>query len=150
MTADSAPGVSWLQYHDPPVRLHAGGTSHWLIDCAELWADGDLRDVIVAHLRHKLDALYPGPASLVAIPRGGICWAQAIARAGDEVYSIEGWQAAPLGSLPAVLVDDVYTTGASIAAARVQFGPVPALVVVNRASFNPLWDVWAWAYIPLP
>ena len=36
-----------LEYHDEPVKLHSGGTSHWLVRGDLIWEDEHLRAAVL-------------------------------------------------------------------------------------------------------
>lgn len=152
-------GVSWLQYHPEPVTLHSGGRSHYVVDADAIFADEELRAAVIeAWLR--VIAYVAGRANIIAIPRGGLRWAEELQRQGGM-----HWRSAILEEMPnaalarllrvdvgegdwLIVVDDVATTGASL---RVVPEPALRLCVVDRSETKDgLAGIHHWAHIPLP
>ncbi|MGH6690255.1 MAG: hypothetical protein ACREF4_06215 [Gammaproteobacteria bacterium] len=143
-------GCGWLEYHIEPVTLHSGARSHWLVRSDLIFADEELREAVLQRWRQLL----PGDADLVAVPTGGVVWAEAFCERFSscdyKLYPFTPAVAHPLwpggGRLFAV-VDDVATTGASL-------GQLPhaqrRLVVVDRTLEAPEKEILSWARIPLP
>ena len=136
--------MSWLTRHDPPIRLHSGGLSHYKVNAGDLYADPAVRDAVFACWAAYLDAHSISRFLLVPIPTGGVAWAE-----GFRQHLLDNSPTYSMGDQP-VIVDDVLTTGASIRDMRQELGDphAPALVVVNRgASF---WQTCEWMYANLP
>ena len=137
--------VDWIERHKEPVQLHSGGWSHYVVRGDLLFADEELREAIllewIAAVGHAAGMAAQGRRGhkIIGIPTGGTIWADAL-RARLRIVQD------PLHDPLRIVVDDVYTTGASIAAA----GPCDlALVVVSRSP-DPFIGVQPWAIIPLP
>ena len=39
--------MDWLEYHEEPVTLHSGATSHWLVDGEKLFEDEHIRQEVM-------------------------------------------------------------------------------------------------------
>ena len=140
---NSISGLSWITYYPEPVTLHSGYHSHWLVDATLIYADPQLRKIV-------LDCWEPIAASwrhpyILGIPRGGVPWAQALAERIDAPWGTH-LSAYQRGSL--LVVDDVLTTGTSLRAISAK----SYFVVVNRNG-DPEIDLpvtaWATMYLPL-
>ena len=133
--------MDWLQYHDEPITLHSGQASNWFIDGDLIFDNLDLRGAVFAHWEKALKQsglMYSSRGlRFYGVPTGGTKWAKAFV----EYINPEGgggikWMKE---STPGqILIDDVATTGASIA---VHAGP--KLVVVSRDSSIPVMAAWA-------
>ncbi len=100
--------------------LHSGSKSNFLIDCEAL-TNAEL-EALAAYVVPTL----PGFEAVVGIPRGGLRFAEALAR-----YIKPG-----TGTM--LLVDDVYTTGASMTEARMQEPNAIGVVIFARRQ-PPFW-----------
>jgi len=131
----------WLLWKPEPRKLHSGGRSHWFVDGEAMFADENIRESVLTYWQQLLG---DRKVRLVAIPTGGLAWAEALAaRTGNPWGTPDNL---PLGDAPLIAVDDVVTTGASLRAAPYhQF----ALVVVARNRFVHIPHVMAWASIRL-
>src|SRR3990172_7616643 len=90
-----------LEYHDEPVTLHSGGKSHWLVRGDLLFADEQLRGLVLDYWMKVLRAWSP-PFEIVSVPTGGDVWAAALV---ERVAALESQNP---GMMPyRVLVDDV-------------------------------------------
>jgi len=147
--------MTWLQYHPEPVTLHSGGRSHWRINADAIFHDQALRASVLRAWR-KVVGYQSVHNIIIAIPEGGIRWAEALASVGNlgwssKVYVLrEEWAGKymhPGKEERLIVVDDVATTGASLVA-LVPHADV-RLCVVDRSEHG-LGTVHAWAYIPLP
>jgi len=105
-------------------RLRSGGTSDFVVDCEAL-TDVDL--ATAARLLARLADARGGLRAVTGVPRGGLRLAAAL---GPYVRAGGRWHA---------VADDVYTTGASLRAARDAAGGgwVLGLVLVARAEPPP-------------
>ena len=137
----------WLEYHEKPVKLHSGATSHWLIDGQALFDDPNVRRAVLDVWANAMWACFPDIRTfhIFGIPRGGTPWAEALAhRVAGFVY-LEYAAAQEEGQV--FLVDDVVTTGASFD----EYPLGPRLVVVRRTSKCPTVQVTArWMDVHLP
>lgn len=106
------------------VRLHAGGYSNFKIDCDAL-TDEDI-DSIALQLIHRL----PGYYAVEGVPQGGLRLAEAM-----EKYSVP-FQ--PIRSDKLLIVDDVFTTGASMEEHRGERHRAIGAVIFARAD-TPAW-----------
>ena len=136
--------TDWLEYHEKPVTLHSGGTSHWLVRGDILFANTHLREKVLDRWEYIVDLHRFQQQNLLVplfygIPTGGTCWAKAIAeRTGGEVILKYKH------SLFMFVVDDVMTTGASFA----PFEHDIKLVVVKRLpQLNSEVLAWMELYI---
>lgn len=132
--------MNWLEYHEKPVTLHSGGTSHWLVRGELMFEDERLRESVlsfwVEYLKHWQPRVH-----VVGIPTGGTPWAEAL-KERVELDEIDG---------PVVLVDDVVTTGKSMKEAAPKFRTVIArLCVVDRGPSHGIYglSVQSWAHLP--
>lgn len=98
--------------------LHGGERSCWKIDCDAL-TDGDL----VTLARMIADAM-PTFGSVEGVPRGGLRIAEAL-----QAHVTAG---------PLLIVDDVFTTGASMEAHRAGRFAIGAVIFARRAD----WPAW--------
>ena len=137
----------WLEYHEQPVQLHSGGWSHWLVRSDLIFEDEDLREAVLTKweniVRNKISMSSRDRRGLVfvGIPRGGLVWAEAIAQRFQYYTDKVDDPVDPIR----VVVDDVFTTGASLQLAQTRDC---ALIVVDRSRHNAVRA--AWAHIPLP
>lgn len=150
----------WLEYHETPVTLHSGGRSHWLVRADMIFADTELREAVLAEWSRLL-GYHGGYREFVGIERGGAVWAEAMAeKTRGKYHNLSVAQLKDYGCLfrpeynrngepehPLVVVDDVATTGASLALVP---NATDRLVVVNRCLDRSRQDIMAWAHIPLP
>ena len=139
----------WLIYHEEPITLHSGGKSHWFVDGQRIFDDPHLRESVLAcwerAVRHWADTFPRGEHPyFVGIPRGGLCWAKAIAARLDAEWG--PIQDAPKGNF-VYAVDDICTTGASLRSVPSNWN----LVVVARCSLfrGSHLGLTAWAWIDL-
>lgn len=145
--------MTWLIYYEHREQLHSGGKSHWFVDGRAIFDDPNLRESVLACWEKLLECKvgsWNNPR-VVGIPTGGLPWAKALAQrlgwplvsVDDLAYKYEGFT---------VLVDDVYTTGASLNVGGISGDPLALrrLVVVGRknAEVKPV-GVSAWAWIDL-
>jgi len=100
--------------------LHSGQKSNFLIDC-----DALSEDELMALAAYVVPTL-PGFSAVIGIPRGGMRFAEVLAR-----YI-------KLDTGATLLVDDVYTTGASMFEARAQEPNAMGLVIFARSQ-PPWW-----------
>ena len=129
--------MKWLRWNSTPFRLHSGGSSHWFVDGAMMFNDEHVRESVLAYWQEILgENLY----RLVAIPTGGLAWAEALSKRTGLPWGTP--DNVPVGEAPIAVVDDIVTTGASLSAVRY----TDALVVVDRRriAFD---QVFAWAKI---
>ena len=137
--------MDWIEYHEEPVKLHSGEFTHWMIRGDLLFEHEDLREAVLdvweRVVRFRLNTFMPKGShgwEIVGVPRGGLVWADALKdRLGDP-----GELKRPIR----IVVDDVYTTGASMG----EFAPYSlGLVAVTRTKVAHPSTAW-WACIPLP
>lgn len=102
------------------VRLHAGGYSNFKIDCDAL-TDEDIRSISL-----QLTRRLPKYSAVEGIPRGGLRLAEAM---GNFVTP---------GNYPLLIVDDVFTTGASMEEHRGFRVNVIGAVIFARSE-PPAW-----------
>lgn len=110
--------------------LHSGGKSKYRINCDRL-ADED-----IALVAERLAELLPPFSSVEGIPTGGLRLAEAMKRyyaTGPGVH---------------VIVDDVWTTGASMIAARDAYtGPEPVFgAVIFRRGLTGSCPDWVYPF----
>lgn len=117
-------------FQDGDFTLHSGDKSDWIIDCGAL-TDDDLR--VLAKLIVKT---LPPFERVIGIPRGGLRFAAQLERHTT------------IGGPAVLLVDDVYTTGASLREARqklfdedVALGAAVGVVLFARTADVPWWVV---------
>lgn len=97
--------------------FHSRGTSEWKIDCDAL-ADEDLK--MLAHVVSKHFKF----CHVVGVPEGGLKFADAL-----RPYATTN------SKDPVLIVDDVLTTGASMSAAKREFGEnVIGVVIFSRGD----------------
>lgn len=106
------------------VKLHAGGYSNFKIDCDAL-TDEDIKSIAL-----QLTIRLPRFAEVEGIPRGGLRLAEAM-----KSY-ITPFQ--PIRVQPLLIVDDVFTTGASMEEYRDFRTGVIGAVIFARAE-TPAW-----------
>lgn len=141
---------SFLSHHDPPLTLHSGGKSSWLIDGEVIFRDERLRELVLDCWERELRRIFPATKRFhfAGIPEGGLAWAAAIR---DRFYGSTRGSSTHLHVPPGhtlIAVDDVLTTGASIKEVK---DAKWALVVVARVpSGEHLFNTTAWAKIDLP
>jgi hypoxanthine-guanine phosphoribosyltransferase len=98
--------------------LHSRGTSEWKIDCEEGLVDEDLQ--MLAHVVSKHFKF----CHVVGVPEGGLKFADAL-----RPYATTN------AKDPILIVDDVLTTGASMSAAKREFGEnVIGVVIFSRGD----------------
>lgn len=149
--------MEWLQYRDRTFKLHSGAESHWFVDADLLWEDSDVREAVLACWQRNLIGLpyWADHYAFGGVPFGGHRWARAMQQRtpDSKLVSLTGNE--PLGGRDRgkgeyrVLVDDVATTGASLALNDMTISK--RLVVVVR---NPLLKelrnlVTAWMWVEL-
>ncbi len=139
--------TDWLEYHEKPVTLHSGATSHWLVRGDLLFNDERVRQAVLDVWWYAIFVHSPivTKPRIFGIPTGGTPWAKALAdhMPGGAVLLDKYVQSAE----PTFLVDDVVTTGSSFDAYPME----PRLVVVRRTSKYPTALVTAkWMQIHLP
>ena len=64
--------MSWLTRHDPPIKLHSGGLSHYKVNADDLYADPVVRDAVFAFWAAYLDAHNTPKYRLVPIATRGV------------------------------------------------------------------------------
>ena len=147
VTQTSVPSKGWLEFHNPPITLHSGGKSSWKVDAHQLYLNPAIRESVFESWARYLHALRINDFSLVGIERGGIEWADGFSR-----YTLGSNKDRPSISdkTRIIIVDDVYTTGASLRKQRDLFSTNSiALVVVDRSK-NGIWrDLPAHAWMSL-
>jgi orotate phosphoribosyltransferase len=131
--------IPFLEYHDPPVRLHGGGESHWLIRADLMFECKPLRELV---LDNWVDELGLARAHIIFIPTGGMPWAEALAERLGCTYG--GPDAVPYPKGPLYVVDDVATTGESIMSVP---NASKRMVVVDRGYNLRIHAFWR---LPLP
>lgn len=138
--------TNWLEYHEEPVTLHSGGTSHWLVRGDILFANTRLREKVLDRWEYIVDLHRFQQHHLLVplfygIPTGGTCWAKAIAkRTGGKMILEYTGTVQPF----MFVVDDVMTIGASFA----PFEHNIKLVVVKRLpQLNSEVLAWMELYI---
>ncbi len=140
--------TGWLEWHNPnddeePFILHSGGESKFKVDGTALYDDIAVRQAVfecwVAFLKDKRLEQF----RLCPIPTGGTVWADGF----SDFIKLVGYGSAT--SSP-VIVDDVFTTGASVGEMRNRLGwKTPALLVVGqRTVYSP--NTCAWMTVQLP
>lgn len=137
--------MDWLEYHEEPVTLHSGGKSHWLVRGDLIFADPKLCEAVLGYWIDVLKTWSP-PFEIVPVPRGGNIWAEILQA---ELATQDRMRPLREGDTPyRVIVDDVVTTGASIADPKAHI----RLVVVDRRTPESTFDPYvnAWARITLP
>src|SRR3990167_98648 len=92
--------VRWLEYHKDPVTLHSGGRSHWLVRGDLIFADENLRELVLDCWERTLETWSP-PFTIVPVPTGGDVWAAALLK------RLGGLRARPDSFHYRVIVDDV-------------------------------------------
>ena len=108
---------------------HSGDELHWKIECDALSEkDWDC-------LAYMASTLMPSFSRAVGVPTGGIPFADALNRYADE--NAQMW----------LIVDDVWTTGGSIAEFKSQFSAEEleksiTLVAFNRSSLGLPWKTY--------
>lgn len=144
--------LGFLSYADPPFALHSGGRSHWFVDGGAIFADEHLRECVLDCWEREIRRIFPAAKKFcfLGIPRGGIPWAEAIAHRMGQV-----WYSASHPFIPReivgviIVVDDVFTTGASIGQVK---DAKWALVVVARVpawKYLPQMTIWVKIDLPL-
>lgn len=116
--------------------LHSGEQSSWKVECDAL-TEADL-ETLARLIAEKVGPFY----RVVGVPSGG----SRLARALMPYVS----KRTPGGGtpMPALLVDDVLTTGASMEQMRRDFEPIPVVGVVLFARREPpawvraVWRLW--------
>ncbi len=138
--------IPGLEYHEEPVTLHSGGKSHWLVRGDLIFADEQLREVILDYWIRELK-LCERRAHIIGIPRGGMVWAQALAARLSLTWGEPDDVPYPAHQL--WVVDDIVTTTASIMAVP---NATHRIAVVDRGVSHKagFYRVSAWATIPLP
>lgn len=104
-------------------RLHSGETSLFKIDCDAL------SDREILALACLLKDVLPRYGKVEGVPRGGLRLAKAM----------EGWSWSSRGSYPALICDDVYTTGGSMEAHRAGREYVIGAVLFARRPVQHGW-----------
>lgn len=146
--------MNWLEYRKEPVTLHSGGRSHWLVRADLMFADEELRTAVVQRWRQLLPG---GGADIVAVPRGGLVWAEALhgnyAAFDVTVNELPVFELArlvkPRENRALILLDDVVTTGASMLLLPAATHRVA--VVDRRLNYDIFGgEVLSWARMPLP
>ncbi len=166
--------VDFLHIKPKPVPLHSGGLSQFIIDADGLFEDERMRGAIIAYWKAYLDKTRrSGRFHFIAIPRGGVPWAQALfqlmAEDTDEhrlSLSTDEFTVKP--NCSTILIDDVLTTGASLievaSTLKRDAFPITALTVVDRRwerGSTPGGSLWVtsrqlylptktWTRMPLP
>lgn len=136
-----------IEYHEEPVTLHSGQRSHWRINADAIFEREDLREAVLAWAvrwaehEHAFSTKGRQGFKVWGIPQGGTSWAEALR---DRLVSSR------LDDPIRILVDDVLTTGASIARHLTVRNYDLVLVVVNRNERDPSPRVHAYWRIPLP
>ena len=141
---------NWLKYHEEPVTLHSGATSHWLIDGQVLFDDENIRRAVLDVWAYAIWIHSPqiDEPRIFGIPTGGTPWAEALAQRVPGAILLDQYTDARWRDQPTFLVDDVVTTGKSFD--DCQPGE-PRLVVVRRTSKCHTVQVTAkWMEIHLP
>lgn len=111
-------------------QAHSGDELHWKVECDALTEeDWDC-------LAYMGSTLMPSFSRAVGVPSGGVPFADALNN--YSVQSAEQW----------LIVDDVWTTGSSIAEFKTQFMPEEldksvTLVAFNRSSLALPWKTYA-------
>ena len=139
---------NWLKYHEEPVTLHSGATSHWLIDGQALFDDPNVRRAVLDVWAYAIWMHSPqvDKPLILGIPTGGTPWAEALAQHVPGAVLLDEYGRV-LRDTPVFLVDDVVTTGASFD----EYPLGPRLVVVRRTSKYPTVQVTAkWMDVQLP
>ena len=132
--------MDWLEYHEEPVTLHSGATSHWLVRGDLMFLNEPLRNLILDFWIDEIVATF-GKAHSIGIPKGGTVWADALAeRLG---LTSGGPDDTPYPSSLLWVVDDVVTTGKSIMSVA---SASHRLAVVDRGNNR----VIPWIRMPLP
>lgn len=136
--------MDWLEYHEEPVTLSSGRKSHWLVRGDIIFADENLRNLVLdvweRCLRHDRNWLVLG------VPRGGIPWAKALADRTNGTYIEPNDEVPDEG--PVAIVDDVLTTGNSLDRFRPDIVMRVTLVVVNRLTGRTPGGAWAHIHLP--
>lgn len=108
-------------------QLHSGAKSSWKIDCDAL-TDSD-----ICALGFMMSEILPPFYDVYGIPSGG-------KRIAKELWT---YHRSPTGRM--LIVDDVFTTGASMEAARKQFPGAIGAVIFSRGKcpewITPLFQV---------
>ena len=130
----------WLRWSPNLITLHSGSKSHWFVDGAAMFNDEHIRESVLDYWQEKLG---DRKVRLVAIPTGGIVWAEALAERTGNAWGTP--DRLPAGQEPIVVIDDVVTTGASLRVVPYKF----ALVVVVRNRYVHVPRVITWASIKL-
>ncbi len=139
--------MDWLEYHEEPVTLHSGATSHWLVRGDLLFADEHIREIVLNCWAFAISLHSPGlrDPCIFGIPRGGTPWAEALAKRLPDARLLDNYTTTPHD--PVFLVDDVCTTGESFEA----YPLGPRLVVVRRTQRYSTVQVTArWMDVQLP
>lgn len=137
--------MDWLTKHDPPIELHSGSYSKFKVNAEVFYENQSIREAVFDHWFAYLMQFGINDAYFLPIPRGGTTWAEGF----KEYYHEHLPKGKP--KMP-VIIDDVFTTGASIFNMRMDLEKtygitVPVLVVVNR-GFN-MRHVCAWMEVQL-
>lgn len=138
-----------LTYYDPPITLHSDGRSHWFVDGVSIFHGERLRELVLDCWEKELRRIFPATKlfHFIGVPRGGLQWAEAIAKRFEQAICGAGHLGVAVG-YTLVAVDDVLTTGASIKEVK---DAKWALVVVARAPAGAYFPATtAWAKIDLP
>lgn len=134
--------ASWLIYHEKPITLHSGGKSHWFVDGQAIFDDSNLRESVLNLWARAI--AHPDETHFMGIPRGGIPWAEAIARKVGARWGTPSQ--AIRGAKYLYVVDDVVTTGASLDSIPEAYH---RFAVVVRAAPGFFRRLTAWAWIDL-
>lgn len=136
--------MKWLEYHEEPVTLHSGGRSHWLVRGDLIYDDAQMRGMVLDYWMDVLKTWTP-PFEIAPVPTGGDVWVKALADVWKARFPDEHSTETPYR----VIVDDVVTTGISIADPRAHI----RLAVVDRRSrdrhLQPFVNAWATMHLPL-
>lgn len=102
----------WLEYHDPPIQLHSGDWSNWLIR-ADIILDWwpHLRDMLLDRLIERYGLAGRHRIAIYGVPQGGTLWA------GELASRLGYWHVSEPRLTDAYelwVVDDVVTTGGSL------------------------------------
>ena len=138
--------MGWLEYHEEPVTLHSGDTSHWLVNGAKLFEDEHIRQAVLDVWGYAIFVHSPALTAprVFGIPSGGTPWAEALAKAVPGAVLLKEYERV---EEPTFLVDDVCTTGASFD----EYPSEPRLVVVRRSNKYATVSITAsWMDVHLP